>query len=359
MWRRSLIETIQLMYQNPLLAPFLKLHPPRAAGCGDAVTQLEHTRRYREKVYSRPADGSPSFFERSRRNVCLSLTTDGFNPWRGSQYSMWPVCLTVLNLPPHLRNRPEFTIMIALIEGPDKPERMEPYLTHVLREVRDASLNTFTVIDVSDPVPRVPHPITVKLLFVNADLPALCSVLCITSAGRHGCPKCREQAVHRPELNKSIFTTGYADMQHELRRHATVRDNGGAAAAAVAREQARRGIGQPPISNKQRKALLDRLHKRGELDLHGENGASPLTMLPDFDLVRDSCIDVMHILEGAMKHVITLVQGKRAPADRSAATAAAAAAVAAHAAAAADPRPMDMAEGEEVRTHCGTCINNA
>jgi len=30
-----------------------------------------------------------------------------------------------------------------------------------------------------------------------------------------------------------------------------------------------------------------------------------------------------------------------------------------HAAAAAEPRPMDMAEGEEVRTHCGTCINNA
>jgi len=356
MWRRSLIEAIQLLYQNPLLAPFLKLHPPRAVDSEAAVTQLEHTRRYREKVYTRPADGSPSFFERSRRNVCLSLTTDGFNPWRGSQYSMWPVCLSVLNLPPHLRNRPEFTIMIALIEGPDKPERME----HVLREVRDASLNTFPVIDVSDPEPRVPHPITVKLLFVNADLPALCSVLCMTSAGRHGCPKCREQAVHRSELNKSIFTTGYADMKHELRDHATVRANGQAAAAAVAKEQTRRGDGQPPLSNKQRKALLDRLHKRGELDLHGENGASPLTMLPDFDLVRDSCIDFMHILEGVMKHIITLTQGKRAPADRSAATAAAAAA---KAAASAGPHPMDIydeGQGAEVRSLNGClCIINA
>lgn len=347
MWRRSLIEAIQLMYQNPLLAPFLKLSLPRPADSNDPVTQIEHSRRYREKVYDRPVDGSPSFFERNRRNVCLSLTTDGFNPWRGSQYSMWPVCLSVLNLPPHLRNRPEFTIMIALIEGPDKPERMELYLSHVLREVRDASLHPFTVIDVSDPEPRAPHSITVKLLFVNADLPALCSVLCMTAAGRHGCPKCREQAVHRAELNKSIFTTGYADMEHELRTHATVRANGRQAAAAIAKEQSRRGVGQPPLNNKQRKALLDKLHKRGELDLHGENGASPLAMLPDFDLVRDSCIDVMHILEGAMKHVIMLLQGKRSPADRAATAAAKAAVQLVVAPVAAAPHPVDMDEGEE------------
>jgi len=349
MWRRSLIEALQLMFQNPLLAPFLKLAPPRSADSNDPVTQIEHSRRYREKVYNRPADGSPSFFERNRRNVCLSLTTDGFNPWRGSQYSMWPVCLSVLNLPPHLRNRPEFTIMIALIEGPDKPERMELYLSHVLREVRNASLHPFSVIDVSDAEPCVPHSITVKLMFVNADLPALCSVLCVTAAGCHGCPKCREQAVHRPELNKSIFTTGYAGMEHELRTHATVHANGLQAAAAIAQEQSRRGVGQPPLDNKQRKALLDKLHKRGELDLHGENGASPLAMLPDFDLVRDSCIDVMHILEGVMKHIIMLVQGKRSPADRAATAAAKAAAAALPAVEAAVP--MDLDEGEVVRLH--------
>jgi len=115
-------------------------------------------------------------------------------------------------------------------------------------------------------------------------------------------------------------------MEHELRTHATVRANGLQAAAAVAKVQDDRGVGHPPLNNKQRKALLDKLHKRGELDLHGENGASPLAMLPDFDLVRDSCIDVMHILEGVMKHIIMLVQGKRTPADRAATAAAKAAA---------------------------------
>jgi hypothetical protein len=63
-----------------------------------------------ENVMSRPTDGEAwkyfdskeKSFASDPRNLRLPLATDGFNPFgnMSTQYSMWPVLLTPLNLPP-------------------------------------------------------------------------------------------------------------------------------------------------------------------------------------------------------------------------------------------------------------------
>jgi hypothetical protein len=84
-----------------------------------------------EGVMSHPADGEawkdfdrrePSF-ACDPRNLRLALATDGFNPFgnMSSQYSMWPVLLTPLNLPPWECVNPENCFMSLLIPGPNAP----------------------------------------------------------------------------------------------------------------------------------------------------------------------------------------------------------------------------------------------
>ena len=81
-----------------------------------------------DNVMSHPADGEawkdfdtrePSFAD-DPRNLRLALATDGFNPFgnMSTQYSMWPVLLTPLNLPPWECVNPANCFMSLLIPGP-------------------------------------------------------------------------------------------------------------------------------------------------------------------------------------------------------------------------------------------------
>jgi hypothetical protein len=81
-----------------------------------------------KNVMSHPADGRAwkdfdkkyKEFAEDPRNLRLALATDGFNPFghMSTQYSMWPVFLTPLNLPPWECVRPANCFMSLLIPGP-------------------------------------------------------------------------------------------------------------------------------------------------------------------------------------------------------------------------------------------------
>jgi hypothetical protein len=81
-----------------------------------------------ENVMSHPADGDAwKYFDSKEknfaaepRNLRLALATDGFNPFgnMSTQYSMWPVPLTPLNLPPWECVNPTNCFMSLLIPGP-------------------------------------------------------------------------------------------------------------------------------------------------------------------------------------------------------------------------------------------------
>ena len=81
-----------------------------------------------DNVMSHPADGEAwkdldrKFldFARDPRNLRLALATDGFTQFgnMSTQYSMWPVLLTPLNLPPWECVNPTNYFMSLLILGP-------------------------------------------------------------------------------------------------------------------------------------------------------------------------------------------------------------------------------------------------
>ena len=96
---------------------------------------------------SNPGDGEawkdfdrrePSFAA-DPRNLRLALATDGFNPLgnMSTQYSMWPVLLTPLNLPPWECVNLANCFMSLLIPGPTSPGNdfdlsLEPLIEELL-----------------------------------------------------------------------------------------------------------------------------------------------------------------------------------------------------------------------------------
>ena len=101
-----------------------------------------------ENVMSHPADGEawkafdrrePSFAE-DPRNLRLALATDGFNPFgnMSTQYSMWPVLLTPLNLPQWECVNPANCFMCLLIPGPKSPGKdFDLFLEPLIEELLD------------------------------------------------------------------------------------------------------------------------------------------------------------------------------------------------------------------------------
>jgi hypothetical protein len=80
---------------------------------------------------SHPADGRPwkefdkkfKDFAKDPRKLRLALATDGFNPFgnMSTQYSMWPMLVTPLNLPPWEFVNGANCFMSLLIPGPSYP----------------------------------------------------------------------------------------------------------------------------------------------------------------------------------------------------------------------------------------------
>jgi hypothetical protein len=78
-------------------------------------------------------------FQGDPRGVALSLCVDGMNPFSKERvsYSMWPVTLSVLNLPFGIRNCPSSMILAGIIPGKSEPKDLNPYLDILVDEILD------------------------------------------------------------------------------------------------------------------------------------------------------------------------------------------------------------------------------
>ena len=57
------------------------------------------------------------------RNLRFGLSTDGMNPFgqMSSSHSVWPVLVSIYNLPPWLCNKRKYMMMSMIISGPHQP----------------------------------------------------------------------------------------------------------------------------------------------------------------------------------------------------------------------------------------------
>ena len=71
------------------------------------------------------------------RGISLGICADGLNPFSRERvnYSMWPIVLSILNLPRHLRNLPGSLLLSGIIPGKKEPKSVDPYLDLLVEEL--------------------------------------------------------------------------------------------------------------------------------------------------------------------------------------------------------------------------------
>jgi len=124
-------------------------------------------------------------------HLALSLSTDGVPVFKSSGATLWPVYLTIENLPPRIRFKNENTITCGLWFGPKKPA-MNLLLLPVVKMLR--SLYT---IGISMAVPSGIKTIRAKLLNGVFDLVAKAPVINMKRFnGEYGCSTCIHPGSH-------------------------------------------------------------------------------------------------------------------------------------------------------------------
>lgn len=84
-------------------------------------------------------------FHGDTRGISLSFCTDGMNPFSKEKiaYSMWPIVMTVLNLPRNIRNQPGSMFLVGIIPGKNEPHHMDPYLSILVDEINELNGSKF------------------------------------------------------------------------------------------------------------------------------------------------------------------------------------------------------------------------
>ena len=116
------------------------------------------------------ADPDISTFVQQKHNIYFALSIDGMNPFNSGTYSVTPILLMFLNLPPHvsilllpdndglflkakshnricymtddaarlqMRGKAECIGMYGIIPGPRKPQDLQTYLVSLVTELRE------------------------------------------------------------------------------------------------------------------------------------------------------------------------------------------------------------------------------
>ena len=96
-----------------------------------------------QSVMWRRAYSSKGVFKEDHRGISLALCTDGVNPFAHNKvsYSMWPIMLTLLNLPRNFRHKYASIMLVGIVpsNGAQEPHSLNPYLNILVDELLELS----------------------------------------------------------------------------------------------------------------------------------------------------------------------------------------------------------------------------
>jgi hypothetical protein len=123
------------------------------------------------------------------RNLSLSLATDGFNPFgnMSTQYSMWPVLVTPLNLPPWEVVNPANCFMTLLIPGPSSPGKDFDLFLEPLKE---ELLALWSGVSTYDSITGKKFDLRAAMMWCVHDYPALSTMSGRTMKRYYACIHC-------------------------------------------------------------------------------------------------------------------------------------------------------------------------
>ena len=130
-----------------------------------------------------------------KRNISLGLCTDGVNPFSHHHisYSMWPIMLSILNFPQHLRLDFGNILLVGIIpgNGSKKPQTLSPYLEVVVDE-----LPSLANVKMFDAYKQASFHLKIDLLLYIFDYPGIGKVFNITGSGAYkGCAWCEIKGI--------------------------------------------------------------------------------------------------------------------------------------------------------------------
>ena len=186
------------MFYLPISDRFKRLYQSKST----AVHMRWHAEHLtRDKEMSHPSDGEawkhfqevfPDFAKESR-NIYLGLCTDGFNPFgmSGHNYSLWPVIMTLYNLPPEMCMKQEYMFLTVLVPGPNHPKRsLDIFLQPLIDELKDLWSNGVQAFDIST---KQNFLLQAVLMWTISDFPAYGMLSGWTTHGQLACPYCMDE----------------------------------------------------------------------------------------------------------------------------------------------------------------------
>ena len=210
-----LAPRLQRMFGNSNIAQVLQSHATVRHSESDRVFDIQQSTVWR-KFYSK--DG---IFEGDSRGLSLSLCTDGVNPFAHNRvsYSMWPIMLSLLNLPRNMRYQFGSIFLVGIIpsNGTQEPHSLNPYLEILVDELLELSGSSLY-----DAYQKAPFNCKVAVLLYILDYPRIGKVLSVIgSGGIQGCMFCNIQGTRNNEdLNKVIYLQNrrFVDLHASMRK---------------------------------------------------------------------------------------------------------------------------------------------
>ncbi len=144
-------------------------------------------------------------FKGDGRGVAFSLCTDGVNPFSQNKitYSMWPIMLSLLNLPRRMRNRFGSIMLVGIVPGNGSKEAQDlnPYLGILVDEL--LKLSNAKIFDAYQ---GAPFSCRVAVLLHVLDYPGIGKVFGVTGSGAYqGCVWCDETGERDDILEKMVY----------------------------------------------------------------------------------------------------------------------------------------------------------
>ena len=175
-------------FGTPNLASIVQNHIPSSSKGNDIMYDIHHSPSWSE-VYTK--DG---VFQGDQRGIAISLCTDGVNPFSQNRvtYSMWPVVLTLLNLPRQIRQSFTNQLLVGIIsagDGGKEAKNVHPYLEILVDELLGLSNRRLY-----DSYSCAPFSLKVEILLYVLDYPGIGKVLNTMGSGAYqGCVWCEKK----------------------------------------------------------------------------------------------------------------------------------------------------------------------
>lgn len=149
------------------------------------------------------------------------MASDGFTPWSnlGNSYSMWPVILSVYNLPPYDCMRATSLIMSLLIPGPTYPGKdIDVYLQPLIEDLKDlwnVGIETYDICT------KETFQMHAAVLWTISDLPAYSLLSGWVTMGHYACPCCFNQTDSKQLRTKTCYMghRRFLHQNHSFRRN--------------------------------------------------------------------------------------------------------------------------------------------